>query len=329
MGLPAIQSVGGNLQDEELRQKISRLANLYIDLFVEKVRATTFSPAEFSFGKPTNYYFVIDRKFLHMIYSSDFAGAIAEVFYIDLRNQKPDSFSLEEVARFLRSQRGFQDWTGVNFSIELLDYDNDNLRKNLETVAADKVRDEYNKFIIKHQPLFIPEEQIRRFLGIATEDEFTQLLVVPLLRHLGFMTAEAKGHKDKSLEFGQDIQRMKIQLPTGHWLYFSAQVKRGDIKANTKQQKDNVENVLTQTYQQLNWEMFDPELGINVKPDHVLLIVSGDISEAAKQYIYRHELVSKRKVLLWEKEIIIRLLKEKGLPAQVQNIILEVNKKKL
>jgi len=58
-----------------------------------------------------------------------------------------------------------------------------------------------------------------------------------LNRHLGFKTAEAKGHRDKTLEFGQDIQKTTIQIPTGHWLYFSAQVKKGDIKYGTTNKK--------------------------------------------------------------------------------------------
>jgi len=118
---------------------------------------------------------------------------------------------------------------------------------------------------------------------------------------------------------------MKFQLPTGHWLYFSAQVKKGNIKANTKLQDGFVEKVLSQTYAQLNWEMPDPELGINVKPDHVLLIVSGDITEAAKQYIYRHSLTKERRVLIWEKEQILRRCEEFGLPETVQHTILNYN----
>jgi hypothetical protein len=150
---------------------------------------------------------------------------------------------------------------------------------------------------------------------------------VPLLRHIGFRTAESKGHKDRSLEFGQDVQRMKIQIPTGHWLYFSAQVKKGDIKANTESQNENVEKVLTQTQMQLEWQMPDIETNQNVKPDHILLIVSGDITESAKQYIFNHSLYQRKRVLLWEKETIIRLCEERGLPETVQRTITDYNQK--
>lgn len=90
----------------------------------------------------------------------------------------------------------------------------------------------------------------------------------------------------------------------------------------------NVEKILTQTYQQLEWEMPDPDLGISIKPDHILLIVSGDITEAAKKYIYGYTLVKRKRVLLWEKDRIIQLCRERGLPEEIQKIILEFNKKK-
>ncbi|MGY5875484.1 MAG: hypothetical protein RTU30_07045 [Candidatus Thorarchaeota archaeon] len=121
---------------------------------------------------------------------------------------------------------------------------------------------------------------------------------------------------------------MKFQLPTGHWLYFSAQVKTGDIRAQSSAQKDYVEQVLQQASIQLNWEMPDPELGINVKPSHVLLITSGSITEAAKQYIFRHSMFDNRQLLVLEREALIRLCDEYGLPESVQNTILEFKKTK-
>jgi hypothetical protein len=261
-----------------------------------------------------------------MVYSSDFAGGLSEVLYVDFRDQKAGSFSIDEVARFLRSEKGFINWKAVSFPINFLEIEKSQLEKKIQELTINQVRLEYEEVIRKHQPLFISEQQLERFLAISTEDEFTQILLIPLLRHLGFVTAEAKGHRDKTLEFGQDIQRMKLQIPTKHWLYFSAQVKKGDIKASTKNQKDNVNETLSQTAAQLEWEMPDTETNQNVKPDHVFLIVSGDITEAAKQFIFNHSLYQRKRVLLWEKETIIRVAKEFGLPEQVQKIILEINK---
>ena len=273
MGLPMIQAVGGNLSDPELKKKISEFASEYIDKFQENLRKKNLVISHFSFGKPTNYYFSVDKKNLHLIYSSEFAGGMAEVIYMDFREQQKDSFEIEEIANFLRAQKGVTVWAGLTFAIEVLDKDKSEKEKIISASVDEQIRKEYQELIQTNQPLFISREQLESFLRKALEDDFTNILLIPLLRHIGFKTAEAKGHRDKTLEFGQDIQRMKIQLPTGHWLYFSAQVKKGDIRYGTKAQKDNVEAVLTQTHSQLEWEMPDSEMGINVKPDHILLIV--------------------------------------------------------
>lgn len=327
MGLPIAQMVGGNLQDEELKKKISSFFNKYIDLFQEKLRERNLATGMFSFGRPTNYYFAIDRKNFHIIYSSQFAGGIAEVLYIDLREQQKEAFSIQEIASFLRAQKGITIWAGVDFDRGILDKPEQEQDDFIKKEASEHITKEYEILIQKHQPLFIPIEQITRFLQLASEDDFTNILLVPLLRHIGFKTAESKGHRDRSLEFGQDIQKMKIQLPTGHWLYFSAQVKKGDIKGSSSDLNTFVEKVLHQTYSQLQWSMPDPEIGISIKPDHVFLIVSGDITESAKKYIYDHELTKSRRVLLWEKDMILRMCEEKGLPETVQKTILDYNQK--
>ncbi len=318
---------GGNLNEPTLRKKINLFLSKYYDKYKESAIKTNIPFSNFSIGKPCNYYFVIDRIKSHFIYSSDFAGAMKEIIYVDFRSQNGENFSIDEITTFLRSQKGFVNWHG--FSIDsnlLLNKTEEDITKFAEENAEQNIQQEFQDLIKQHQPLFISIEQLEKFIRIATEDEFTQILVVPLLRHLGFNTAEAKGHKDKSLEFGQDIQRMKLQIPTGHFLYFSGQVKRGDIKANSNKLLENVNHILNQTSSQLEWEMPDTESNSLVKPDHILLIVSGDITEGAKQFIFRHDLFKRKRVLLWEKETILRLCREKGLPEQVQKIILEYNK---
>lgn len=327
MGLPEVNVSGGNLNDSGLKKKIESFFNKYINKYQEKLKERKFPLGQFSFSRPTNYYFFVDKKKIHLIYTSQFAGGIAEILYVDLRDQEKEEFSIEELGLFLRAQKGITKTSGLSFDIGVLDKSSDEQDKVINTINEDQIKKEYNLLIKKHQPLFISKEQIIKFLDLSNEDDLTNILLVPLLRHLGFITAESKGHRDRTLEFGQDIQRMKIQLPTGHWLYFSAQVKKGDIKANTKAQEENVERVLTQTQMQLEWEMPDTETNQNVKPDHVLLMVSGDITEAAKQYIFKHSLYQRKRILLWEKEKIINLCLEKGLPEQVQKTILEYNKR--
>ena len=68
MGLPAAQMTGGNLPDEELKKKISSFFNRYIDKFQQKLKERNLQLGYFSFGQPTNYYFAIDRNYLHVIY---------------------------------------------------------------------------------------------------------------------------------------------------------------------------------------------------------------------------------------------------------------------
>ncbi|MFA6282413.1 MAG: hypothetical protein WCY05_07955 [Candidatus Omnitrophota bacterium] len=323
-----ISLIGGNLQDSELKKKINIFFDTFFDIFRDNAIKTNIGLANFDLGKPNNFYFAIDRKKTHFIYSSDFAGGIKEITYVDLRSQQGENFPIAEIALFFRSQKGFTNWRGVSVESELFEKTEDEIKKTASELAVRLVRQEFQELIRKNQPLFISEDQILNFLAKANEDEFTQFLLVPLLRHIGFITAEAKGHRDKSLEFGQDIQRMKIKIPTGHWLYFSAQVKRGDIKANTAKLKENVNQVLNQTSSQLEWAMPDVENNTTVKPDHILLVVSGTITEGAKQFIFGHDLYKRKRILLWERETIMSICREKGLPEQVQKIIIEFNKNK-
>ena len=60
--------------------------------------------------------------------------------------------------------------------------------------------------------------------------KFTEKLLVTFFQRLGFHRVSAAGHNEKMLEFGKDLW-MKYQLPTGHWIYFYAQIKRDKIDA--------------------------------------------------------------------------------------------------
>ncbi|MCA9372459.1 hypothetical protein KC726_06340, partial [Candidatus Woesebacteria bacterium] len=74
-----IQLTGGNLQDQELQKKINLFFDAYFDTFRENATKTNIGLANFSLGRPSNFYFAVDRKQTHFIYSSDFAGGIKEV----------------------------------------------------------------------------------------------------------------------------------------------------------------------------------------------------------------------------------------------------------
>ena len=58
----------------------------------------------------------------------------------------------------------------------------------------------------------IQKEEIFSFFEIASEDDFTQLFFAPLAKAMGFENVKIKGHKIRTLEFGQDIKLMKFRF---------------------------------------------------------------------------------------------------------------------
>lgn len=171
------------------------------------------------------------------------------------------------------------------------------------------------------ESLEISEAEIKRFISIADEDAFTEVLLVPFLRRLGFRSVLEKGHRDKTLEFGQDIRSFKLQLPTGHWLYFSAQVKAGNIiySASEKARSSNIEKVLTQAKMAFTHEMFDAETNTMCLPDHVLLVATGEINEGARLYLSESlSREKRRRILTWEGGYLLERILEQGLPRGCQ-----------
>jgi hypothetical protein len=81
------------------------------------------------------------------------------------------------------------------------------------------------------QEEIVQRQKLAEFLDSASEDEFTERVLVPLFQRLGFHRVSPSGHKEKTLEYGKDLW-MKFHLPTGHWIYFCAQVKRDKIDAS-------------------------------------------------------------------------------------------------
>jgi hypothetical protein len=81
------------------------------------------------------------------------------------------------------------------------------------------------------RPLSLEEIEQRRklseFLDAASEDEFTERVLVPLFQRLGFHRVSAAGHTEKTLEYGKDLW-MKYHLPTGHWIYFLRPGEKGE-----------------------------------------------------------------------------------------------------
>lgn len=167
--------------------------------------------------------------------------------------------------------------------------------------------------------LFISSSELQSFITSASEDQFIEILLVPIMRKMGFGGVSAKGHSDKSLEFGQDIRCFKYQLPTGHWLYFAAQVKAGKISYSPTKSEKNIEQILTQVKMAQNKKMYDFETNSYHNPDHVLLIASGQIVEGARSYLC--EQLSKTqdsRILFWDCNLVQERAEKTGLPNGVQ-----------
>lgn len=167
--------------------------------------------------------------------------------------------------------------------------------------------------------LVFPPSEIRRFLHSADEDALIDILLVPILRKMGFSCVAAKGHKDRSLEYGQDLRGFKFQLPTGHWLYFTAQVKTGSITYSAKKSSENIEEILTQVKMAQGKRIFDFETNSYHLPDHVFLVASGAIAEGARSYLC--EKLSEKDgnpILFWDNNLMIEKSECIGLPKGIQ-----------
>jgi hypothetical protein len=143
-------------------------------------------------------------------------------------------------------------------------------------------------FSQKTQPLSPQEkeqrEKLAKFLDRVSEDEFIEEVLVPLFQRLTFRRVSPAGHKDKSLEFGKDLW-MKFQIPTGHWLYFCAQVKKDKIDSSNASGERNVASVLNQARMAFTHPIFDPEANCKVLLDHLFIISAGEITKQAKEWL--------------------------------------------
>lgn len=122
------------------------------------------------------------------------------------------------------------------------------------------------------------------FLDSASEDEFTETMLVPFFQRLGFQRVSTAGHKDKTNEFGKDLW-MKYQLPTGHWIYFCAQIKRDKLDSSGSGGEKNVATVLNQTRMAIDHPIFDSDTNRKVLIDHVFVISAGEITKQARTWL--------------------------------------------
>jgi len=130
-----------------------------------------------------------------------------------------------------------------------------------------------------------------------------------LFRHLGFHRITLTGHNDKQLEYGKDIW-MKFTLPTQHYLYFGLQVKKGKLDSSgvSKGTKTNVAEVYNQVLMMLGHEIFDPEIGKKVLVDHAFIVAGGDITKAAKNWLWGQLDASQRRhIIFMDRDDILNL----------------------
>jgi hypothetical protein len=140
------------------------------------------------------------------------------------------------------------------------------------------------------QPRPLSQEEIAQrqklsvFLDTASEDQLTEQMLVPFFLRLRFHRVSVAGHKEKILEFGKDLW-MKYQLPTGHWLYFCAQVKREKIDSSGSGGDRNVATILNQARMAIDNPIFDSDTNRKVLLDHIFIISAGEITKAARAWL--------------------------------------------
>lgn len=171
-----------------------------------------------------------------------------------------------------------------------------------------------------HRPL-TPIEQERRaklgeYLEGCSEDDLIEEVLLPLFRQLGFHRVTATGHKDKALEYGNDLW-MRYQLPTQQFLYFGLQAKKGKLDAagRTREGNSNVAEIHNQVLMMLAHEIFDPETSRRVLVDHAFIVAGGEITKAAKNWLAQQLDLSKRsQILFMDRDDILNLYVVSSIP---------------
>jgi len=96
---------------------------------------------------------------------------------------------------------------------------------------------------------------------------------------------------------------MKFQLPTRHWIYFCAQIKRVKIDSKGVDSKGvgngNVTEVLNQARMAMGNPIFDPELNKTVLLDHMFIISAAEITRQAKSWLIEHLDKEQRRMIIF------------------------------
>ena len=160
------------------------------------------------------------------------------------------------------------------------------------------------------------QERLEAYLDQASEDDLIKNVLVPLFQTLRFHRVSVTGHMDKALEYGKDVW-MKHQLPTGHWLYFGMQAKKGKLDA-TGRSTANVAEILNQTSMMLGHEIFDPDINKRTLVDHAIIATGGEITKQAKNWLGERLDASRRsQILFMDRTDIISLFIFHNIPLPV------------
>ena len=157
------------------------------------------------------------------------------------------------------------------------------------------------------------EEEVKRrkllvsYLDSASEDDFTEEILMPLFNQLGFLRISLAGHKDKLLEYGKDIW-MKFRLPTTHFIFFGVQVKKGKLDAAGKTMNTNIAQILNQVQMMLRHPVWDPETNRKHLLDHVFIVSAGEITKQAKNLLGEHlDQAARSQILFMDRDDILNL----------------------
>ncbi|HEY9755898.1 MAG TPA: hypothetical protein V6C97_12100 [Oculatellaceae cyanobacterium] len=147
----------------------------------------------------------------------------------------------------------------------------------------------------------IARKQISEFLKTASEDEFTEKLLVPFFQRHNYRRVSPGGHTEKLMEYGKDMW-MKYLLPTGHWIYFCAQIKKGKIDSSGTGGLNNVTEISNQARMAMDNPIFDPDVNRKVLLDHMYIIAGGDITRPARQWLIEHlDNEQRRKIIFMDR----------------------------
>jgi hypothetical protein len=93
---------------------------------------------------------------------------------------------------------------------------------------------------------------------------------------------------------------MKYQFPTGHWIYFCSQIKRGKIDASGSSGSNaNVTTILNQARMAIDHPIFDPDANRKVLLDHIFIISAGEITRAARTWLIEHLDAAQRRHMIF------------------------------